>query len=158
MMCFDQEALSTVENKSTGFAGDHHSEITSKSPTSEGFNSMFFSPQESSEQPNGVTTDIDNKFSMSREGDITNKKSSHNSARLNNNCSSSGALRYALHVRFLCPSSRKCYKAVQRSKSDPFSVPNRNIGDVEGERHFYLYNDIRVVFPQRHSDADEGKV
>ena len=30
--------------------------------------------------------------------------------------------------------------------------------DLNGERRFYLYNDLRVVFPQRHSDADEGTV
>lgn len=72
---------------------------------------------------------------------------------------SSGALRYALHLRFLCPSSRKCLKSVQRCISDPFSVPQRsNIDNIEGERRFYLYNDLRVVFPQRHSDADEGKL
>ena len=29
---------------------------------------------------------------------------------------------------------------------------------MNGERRFYLYNDLRVVFPQRHSDTDEGKV
>lgn len=34
----------------------------------------------------------------------------------------------------------------------------RNIVDIEQERSFYLYDDMRVVFPQRHSDSDEGKV
>ena len=83
----------------------------------------------------------------------TSTKSTHGSPKSN-----SGALRYALHLRFLCPSSRKCLKSMQRCVSDPFSVPQRSNLDIEGERRFYLYNDLRVVFPQRHSDADEGKV
>lgn len=152
---------SVISNQTEGcvhITADHHSEPGSKSPTIAGFNSIFFSSQEKFEQPDGFTTDIDTKYCMSREGEITNQKSSHSSTRLNYTFPSSGALRYALHVRFLCPFTRKCCKAVQRCKSDPFSVPNRNNADVEGERHFYLYNDIRVVFPQRHSDADEGKL
>lgn len=137
---------------------DHHSRSESKSLSMAGISSVFFSSEESFEQPCGHTNDVDTKFCMSREGDITNQRSPHNSTRLNDICTSSGALRYALHIRFLCPFSRKCCKAVQRCKSDPFSVPLRNNADYEGERRFYLYNDIRVVFPQRHSDADEGKL
>ncbi|XVE56512.1 hypothetical protein DITRI_Ditri04bG0016700 [Diplodiscus trichospermus] len=68
-----------------------------------------------------------------------------------------GALRYALHLRFLCPSPKKCSKSVRRCKSDPLSAPEVNM-NVEGERRFYLYSDMRVVFPQRHSDADEGQL
>ncbi|XP_047180001.1 uncharacterized protein LOC124846711 isoform X3 [Vigna umbellata] len=34
----------------------------------------------------------------------------------------------------------------------------RNIVDIEPERSFYLYDDMRVVFPHRHSDSDEGKL
>ncbi|KAK1260059.1 hypothetical protein QJS04_geneDACA015392 [Acorus gramineus] len=72
---------------------------------------------------------------------------------------SSGALRYALHLRFLCPSIKKCVRSMQRCKSDPFSVPRTNTtSDCDGGRRFYLYNDLRVVFPQRHFDADEGKL
>ncbi|KAK8936906.1 hypothetical protein KSP39_PZI012477 [Platanthera zijinensis] len=137
---------------------DHHCRRASESPSITGFNSMFFSSEDSFEQPSGCTTEIDTKYCMSREGDIPIQRSTHSYARLNDNCSSSGALRYALHIRFLCPSSRKCCKAVQRCKSDPFSVPIRNNLDYDEERRFYLYNDIRVVFPQRHSDADEGKL
>ncbi|CAD6204292.1 unnamed protein product [Miscanthus lutarioriparius] len=29
---------------------------------------------------------------------------------------------------------------------------------IEEERRFYLYNDIRVVFPQRQSDSDKGNL
>ncbi|CBI21305.3 unnamed protein product, partial [Vitis vinifera] len=75
----------------------------------------------------------------------------------NENSTSAGALRYALHLRFLCP-SKKCSRSIQRCKSDPLSIPQRTCLDIEGERRFYLYNDLRVVFPQRHSDADEGKL
>lgn len=71
---------------------------------------------------------------------------------------SAGVLRYALHLRFLCPYARKGSRSMQRCKSDAFSQPYGNSNDSEGERRFYLYNDLRVVFPQRHTDADEGKV
>ncbi|KAI3962116.1 hypothetical protein MKW92_002301 [Papaver armeniacum] len=73
------------------------------------------------------------------------------------NENTAGVLRYALHLRFLCLSKR-CSKSLQRCKSDPLSNPQTNNLDVGGERRFYLYNDLRVVFPQRHSDADEGKL
>ncbi|XP_020588304.1 uncharacterized protein LOC110030087 [Phalaenopsis equestris] len=152
---------SVLSNKTEGcvhVTTDHHSEKASRSPTIPDLNSLFFSPSESPEQPNGFIANMNTNYFMNGEGDITYQKSIHSSTKLNDNCPTSGALRYALHVRFLCPFSRKCCKAVQRCQSDPFSVPKRNNGAVEGERHFYLYNDIRVVFPQRHSDADEGKV
>lgn len=71
-----------------------------------------------------------------------------------------GVLRYALHLRFLCPFSKKYSdsRSVQRRKSDPLCAPARKNMGTEQDRRFYLYNDLRVVFPQRHSDADEGKV
>ncbi|KAI3958639.1 hypothetical protein MKW98_030304 [Papaver atlanticum] len=66
-------------------------------------------------------------------------------------------LRYALHLRFLCPSPKKVSKSARRN-SDPLPGSQGNNKDVVGERRFYLYNDLRVVFPQRHSDSDEGKL
>lgn len=75
-----------------------------------------------------------------------------------NDTTGSGFLRYALHLRFSCPFPKKNSRTVQRTKSDPFSAPERNNINVEGDRRFYLYNDMRVVFPQRHSDSDEGKL
>lgn len=71
-----------------------------------------------------------------------------------------GVLRYALHLRFLCPFSKKYSdsRSVQRRKSDPLCAPARKNMGTEQDRRFYLYNDLRVVFPQRHSDADEGKL
>ncbi|KAK9925561.1 hypothetical protein M0R45_033883 [Rubus argutus] len=86
----------------------------------------------------------------------TDRKQVHGCSRVNRNKNS--ALRYALHLRFICPSPKKGSRSVQRCKSDPLSAPQRTSLDVEGERRFYLYNDLRVVFPQRHSDADEGKL
>ncbi|XP_045796045.1 uncharacterized protein LOC123890480 [Trifolium pratense] len=71
------------------------------------------------------------------------------------NSSSAGPLRYALHLRFICPSPKKCSKSVKKSS---FSFPEKAGLDNEGERRFYLCNDLKVVFPQRHSDADEGKM
>ncbi|KAI9079665.1 hypothetical protein K1719_038286 [Acacia pycnantha] len=65
-----------------------------------------------------------------------------------------GVLLYALHLRFVCPLPRKRSRAVHKCKS----AEMRNIADIEDERRFYLYDDMRVVFPQRHSDADEGKL
>ncbi|KAJ4773221.1 meiosis chromosome segregation family protein [Rhynchospora pubera] len=71
---------------------------------------------------------------------------------------SNGALRYALHLRFLSPAIKKknASRSVQRSRSDCSSVVVAQ--DMEEDRRYYLYNDLRVVFPQRHSDSDEGKL
>ncbi|KAL3818526.1 hypothetical protein ACJIZ3_004431 [Penstemon smallii] len=79
-------------------------------------------------------------------------------SKVNKNASNSGVLRYALHLRFLCPHQKRCSKTGQKCKSGPSSLPGRHGIDAEGERRFYLYNDMRVVFPQRHSDSDEGKL
>lgn len=81
-----------------------------------------------------------------------------NSPKANDNSNTSGVLRYALHLRFLCPLSKKNSKMIQRCKSDPFAVSEKDNKPIGGDRRFYLYNDMRVVFPQRHSDSDEGKV
>ncbi|OEL32953.1 hypothetical protein BAE44_0006028 [Dichanthelium oligosanthes] len=75
-----------------------------------------------------------------------------------NDSSGGGVLRYALHLRFLCPSPKKSSKSMLRCKSDPSSVPYSSNTVAEEERRFYLYNDLRVVFPQRHSDSDEGEL
>ncbi|KAK1433959.1 hypothetical protein QVD17_10877 [Tagetes erecta] len=80
------------------------------------------------------------------------------SPKANESSNNTGALRYALHLRFLCPHLKKSSRTVQRCKSDPSSVPEKNSKNLGAERRFYLYNDMRVVFPQRHSDADEGKL
>ncbi|PQP94444.1 uncharacterized protein Pyn_35352 [Prunus yedoensis var. nudiflora] len=75
----------------------------------------------------------------------TDRKQVHGCSRVNQN--SNGGLRYALHLRFICPFPKKCYRSVQRCKSDPLSTPERTGLDMDGERRFYLYNDLRVVFP-----------
>jgi hypothetical protein len=75
-----------------------------------------------------------------------------------NDISAGGVLRYALHLRFLSPFSKKSSRLRQQCKSDLSSEPHSRSTQTEEERRFYLYNDIRVVFPQRHSDADEGEV
>ncbi|XP_042002630.1 uncharacterized protein LOC121751887 [Salvia splendens] len=72
--------------------------------------------------------------------------------------SGSGVLRYALHLRFVCPHSKKSLKNCMKSKSVPSPLPSSDNMDSQGERRFYLYNEMRVVFPQRHSDSDEGKL
>ncbi|XP_030439636.2 uncharacterized protein LOC115661524 isoform X2 [Syzygium oleosum] len=68
-----------------------------------------------------------------------------------------GSLRYALHLRFFCPFSKK-FRSVRRCNSDPSSAPAGENNCNDGPRRFYLYNDLKVVFPQRHSDSDEGKL
>ncbi|KAG4396031.1 hypothetical protein GLYMA_19G097300v4 [Glycine max] len=76
-------------------------------------------------------------------------------SKVKDNSSSGGPLRYALHLRFICPIPKKTIRSAQKSKNN--SLQEKSRLDMEGERRFYLCNDLRVVFPQRHSDADEGK-
>lgn len=78
-------------------------------------------------------------------------------SRVNGNTAAVGALRYALHLRFLCP-HRKCSKVAQKFNSDGFSSSEKHSFDNNGERKFFLCSDLKVVFPQRHSDDDEGKL
>lgn len=66
----------------------------------------------------------------------------------------SGALRYALHLRFICPLPKKASKKADETET----TGQKKSLDSDGKRRFYLYNDLRVVFPQRHTDSDEGKV
>ncbi|KAK7353793.1 hypothetical protein VNO80_19245 [Phaseolus coccineus] len=73
-------------------------------------------------------------------------------------CSKAGILLYALHLRFMCPFPKRRSRSVHKCKSDTLSTEVRNIVDIEPERSFYLYDDMRVVFPHRHSDSDEGKL
>ncbi|KAB5520898.1 hypothetical protein DKX38_025217 [Salix brachista] len=88
----------------------------------------------------------------------TGRTPTHCCSKINENTPGGGALRYALHLRFLCPSLKKSSKSAQKCASDPIAIPQKMSLGVEGERRFYLYNDLRVVFPQRHSDSDEGKL
>ncbi|KAJ9140116.1 hypothetical protein P3X46_030798 [Hevea brasiliensis] len=85
-------------------------------------------------------------------------KSVHSPSKANENTAGAGVLRYALHLRFLCPFPKKSPRSVRRCKSDPLSAPTGNKVDIEGDRRFYLCSNMKVVFPQRHSDADEGKL
>ncbi|CAN6218311.1 unnamed protein product [Urochloa humidicola] len=75
-----------------------------------------------------------------------------------NDISAGGVLRYALHLRFLSPFSNKSSKSRQQCRSDLSSELHSHSTQTGEERRFYLYNDIRIVFPQRHSDADEGEL
>lgn len=84
----------------------------------------------------------------------TESNNAYGCSKVNQNTNGGGTLRYALHLRFLCPASKKSSRGC---KSDLLAKPKKTL-ESKGERRFYLYNDLRVVFPQRHSDADEGKV
>lgn len=70
-----------------------------------------------------------------------------------------GVLKYALHLRFMCPPLRNHGKdkvsSIQSRSTSPKCLGS---AEVEEERRFYIYGDLRVVFPQRHADADEGQV
>lgn len=89
---------------------------------------------------------------------VTESKSVYSPTKINENATTPGVLRYALHLRFSCPLPKKCSRSVQKCKYDSLSEPAATNMDIEEGRRFYLYNDLRVVFPQRHTDADEGKV
>ncbi|XP_058737601.1 uncharacterized protein LOC131609814 [Vicia villosa] len=88
------------------------------------------------------------------------EKTCDESGKSSNSCSknssTAGPLRYALHLRFICPSPKKTSRSVQKCRYN--SLSEKAGSDTEGERRFYLCNDLKVVFPQRHSDADEGKM
>jgi len=86
------------------------------------------------------------------------RKSVHGPSKVNENTTGAGALRYALQLQFMSPLPKKSSRSFQRSTSDPSSVPAANKMDIVSEQRFYLYSNMRVVFPQRHSDSDEGKV
>ncbi|KAL6280836.1 hypothetical protein ACE6H2_017717 [Prunus campanulata] len=89
---------------------------------------------------------------------ISESKSVCIPSKVSKNTTGAGVLRYALHLRFLCLFPKKCSRSVQRCKLDALSGQATNSFDIEGERRFYLYNDLRVVFPQRQTDSDEGKL
>ncbi|KAL1539917.1 hypothetical protein AAHA92_24343 [Salvia divinorum] len=77
-------------------------------------------------------------------------------SRANANATAVGALRYALHLRFLCTLPKR--SSISARQSDPSLASERNKTGIQEYRRFYLYDDLKVVFPQRHSDADEGKL
>ncbi|XP_057459776.1 uncharacterized protein LOC130750281 isoform X2 [Actinidia eriantha] len=55
----------------------------------------------------------------------------HSPVKINGNTMGSGVLRYALHLRFLCPRPKKSSKTLNRCKSDP--LPARSEKDTEME-------------------------
>ncbi|XP_042497836.1 uncharacterized protein LOC122076547 isoform X2 [Macadamia integrifolia] len=160
--------------KSCVYSGDSQQhDLSYKSQNKGGTSPLLFPPRDCLGQPNGIglAVSAENGFNSSDCEKIdgedyimidscheTDKKSVHSSSKVNESSSGGGVLRYALHLRFLCPSLKKCSRSIQKCKSDPLSAPESNHLDDEGERRFYLYNDLRVVFPQRHSDSDEGKL
>ncbi|KAJ7566893.1 hypothetical protein O6H91_02G123500 [Diphasiastrum complanatum] len=71
-------------------------------------------------------------------------------------------LRYALHLKFMCtpvkcPQSETVTTAIQENSPETTDLPTWVKKGCDARR-FYLYGDLRVVFPQRQSDADEGKL
>jgi hypothetical protein len=103
----------------------------------------------------GSSTDECEKTERKESWEKTCDESGKSLNSYSKNSSSAGPLRYALHLRFICPSPKKTSKSVKKCS---FSFQEKAGLDIEGERRFYLCNDLKVVFPQRHSDADEGKV
>ncbi|KAL6661884.1 hypothetical protein ACP70R_001268 [Stipagrostis hirtigluma subsp. patula] len=132
-------------------------ESEKRGPNTE-FHSLESEESNKSNSPSNRTgnTDSDGCCCQMDKYRLGGKKSCCSSPKINDG--SGGVLRYALHLRFLCPSSKKSSKSMLRCKSDPSSAPYSSNMVPEEERRFYLYNDLRVVFPQRHSDADEGEL
>ncbi|KAE9604246.1 putative protein FAM214 [Lupinus albus] len=107
-----------------------------------------------SDAKSSTISNISKDLLSSKFGEVNNITST----KANNNAINNGILLYALHLRLICPSPKKRSRSVHKSRTDPLYTQVRNIMDTERERRFYLYDDMRVVFPQRHSDSDEGKV
>ncbi|KAL0450832.1 UNVERIFIED_CONTAM: hypothetical protein Slati_1639600 [Sesamum latifolium] len=123
------------------------------------YNVSFVSDEKQSERTgNGSKVSVRNSFETDGVDAFlkTNRKFEHHFLRVNGNATGVGALRYALHLRFLCPFPKK--RSMSASRSDPPLASERSRTDSEGKRRFFLYDNLRVVFPQRHSDADEGKL
>ncbi|KAL6900946.1 hypothetical protein ACP4OV_005622 [Aristida adscensionis] len=139
----------------------HRQNCNSNDGSEKGLSTKCCSP-ESEESSKSSTrnkkdkADSDGCFCQIDKFRLGSKKSCCSSPKINDN-TGGGVLRYALHLRFLCP-SKKSSKSMLRCKSDPSSAPYSNNAAPEEERKFYLYNDLRVVFPQRHSDSDEGEL
>ncbi|CAM6100744.1 unnamed protein product [Calypogeia fissa] len=80
--------------------------------------------------------------------------------------SGTSVLRYALHLRFMCPSLKSSAKDrntgfTGEQTPEACKIPpsgGNKVSEMKGERRFYIYGDLRVVFPQRQSDSDEGKL
>ncbi|KAG1330965.1 hypothetical protein COCNU_02G009330 [Cocos nucifera] len=165
----------SVHSKSSVHNDDsQHHDMANISKSIEKISSAFFSHEDCLGESNGfdcvTNAKASTKFNSSQSQKIDkgcfsqldmchlpNRKCVNSSSKVNDNTTGAGALRYALHLRFLCP-PKKSSKLMQRCKSDPSSVPQTKDMGIEEERRFYLYNDLRVVFPQRHSDAEEGKL
>ncbi|KAF1893644.1 hypothetical protein Lal_00002149 [Lupinus albus] len=107
-----------------------------------------------SDAKSSTISNISKDLLSSKFGEVNNITST----KANNNAINNGILLYALHLRLICPSPKKRSRSVHKSRTDPLYTQVRNIMDTERERRFYLYDDMRVVFPQRHSDSDEGKL
>ncbi|EFJ28764.1 hypothetical protein SELMODRAFT_441217 [Selaginella moellendorffii] len=76
--------------------------------------------------------------------------------------SSGTVLRYALHMRFMCAPLKKREleenaEEEEEARARKPSTPGAAAAAAD-KRRFYLYGDLRVVFPQRQSDSDEGKM
>ncbi|XP_058781283.1 uncharacterized protein LOC131655414 isoform X2 [Vicia villosa] len=105
-----------------------------------------------------IQTDSDTNAKSSSRCLVEQDTFLNGSTKINNNSINNCVLLYALHLRFMCTLPKKRTRSVPACKSDPLSSEARKLMDNEDERSFYLYDDMRVVFPQRHSDSDEGKL
>lgn len=105
-----------------------------------------------------IQTDSDTEAKSSSSCLVDEDTFLNGSTKINDNSINNCVLLYALHLRFMCTLPKKHLRSVPTKKPDPLSSGARKLMDNKDERSFYLYDDMRVVFPQRHSDSDEGKV
>ncbi|KAG9141926.1 hypothetical protein Leryth_009291 [Lithospermum erythrorhizon] len=105
-----------------------------------------------------TASDKEEKIGQINSNHERDRKSGDPHLKLNRNMESVGSLRYALHLHFLCPSLKRDKRSVGKCKLDSSVTSPRCKSDDRDERRFYLHNNLKVVFPQRHSDADEGKL
>ncbi|KAH7444430.1 hypothetical protein KP509_02G078300 [Ceratopteris richardii] len=157
----DSELISHEENL---FARSYHSVHVCRNIASRG--SPDSVSQQGSNQEEGSFTYFDGINSENMMAckvfDVDHCTAKASAVKKSSDGRANSALRYALHLRFVCPPVKTSHKSRDSimDQVDSSQEPSSEVGDMlqQDKRRFYLYSDLRVVFPQRHSDSDEGKL